>query len=144
MFDIALDRRGHAGDAQGEITIGAFAESFVADLSAWTAEDYRASWLRAAAHVLERGYGRFLVSVCAPGTHSYIGWTCRRRGDAAMLFKTIQLPSQTETYARPEDAEVNADDYAERNNDEPRLNVYRCALADIAAFEARLRGTRAS
>ncbi|MGE0741223.1 MAG: hypothetical protein AB7O98_07755 [Hyphomonadaceae bacterium] len=138
MFDIAIERRGDA--PRGEIVIGAHRERFTVDLSAWDLGAYKATWMRAAAHVLERGYGRFLVSACAPGVRSYIGWTCRRRSNEAMLFKSMLLPSLAESFSQPEDAELSADDYAERNNEEPNLKTYRCALADIANFEARLRG----
>jgi hypothetical protein len=50
------------------------------------------------------------------------------------------LPSLTETFARIEDAETPAEDYAARLDDEPNLDVYRCSLRDIGEFEARLQG----
>ncbi|MEZ5995390.1 MAG: hypothetical protein R3C25_06520 [Hyphomonadaceae bacterium] len=142
MFDIAIERRG--GRATGVITIGAAQEIFDPDLSLWNVEDYAQSWLRAAAHVLERGYGRFLVSVCAPGTSPYVCWVCRTRAGEARLFKSILLGSLTGDFATPRDGETLEDDYAERNDERPTLKVLRCSLADIAAFEARLRGGAAN
>jgi hypothetical protein len=140
MFDIALDRRGRESDAMGEIVIDAHRESFLADLSYWTADDYRASWLRTAAHVLEHGHGRFLVSVNAPGQSPYLAFVVRVRGDEAIVFKSFLLTSLTDAFAQPEDGEVMREDYAERGNDEPRLGVHRCPLRHIADFEVRLRG----
>lgn len=141
MFDIDIDRRGAPA---GAITIGAFSERFTADLSVWDRDAYRASWTRSAAALLEHGYGRFLVSVSAPGRSAYAAWTARARPDAAMLFKTFVLPSITVDFASPQDGEELEDDFADRNKDEPKLRTYHCALADIVAFEARLRGARAS
>jgi|CXWL01.1.fsa_nt_gi hypothetical protein len=139
MFDLTLDRRG--GEPMGEIVVGEHRESFLVDLSYWDAEDYRASWRRSAAHVLEHGYGRFLASVCIPGQALYITWVCRTRGADALLFKSFLLPSYTEIFSRPEEAETPAEDYALRNDaEEPNMVIYRCALRDIADFETRLRG----
>lgn len=139
MFDINLDRRG--GEPIGEVVVAEYRESFLIDLSFWDAEEYRASWLRSAAHVLEHGYGRFLVSVSIPGQLLYITWVCRTRGPEALLFKSFLLPSYTEVFSRPEEAETPLEDYAMRNVDEePGATVHRCALRDIADFETRLRG----
>lgn len=139
MFGIGIDRRG--GEPMGEIVIGEHRESFLVDLSFWDAEEYRASWLRSAAHVLEHGYGRFLVSVSIPGQLLYITWVCRTRGPEALLFKSFLLPTYTEVFTRPEEAEAPPEDYALRNVDEgPDVAVHRCALRAIADFETRLRG----
>ena len=142
MFKLCIERRG--GAPEGIIAVGEHTETYPVDLSVWDVPDYRANWLRAAAHVLEHGYGRFLGSVSSPGRGAYLAWVCRARGAEAMLFKSVLLPSLTESFANPRDAETLDDDFAERNQDEPNLIVHRCALADIAAFEASLHGADAN
>lgn len=142
MFDLTLDRRGEGGGARGEIVIGDFRESFLVDLSYWDVDEYRASWLRSAAHVLEHGYGRFLVSASIPGQALYISWVVRTSDGEARLHKSFLLPSYTQDFLQPEDAETPVEDYATREQEEgPETHVYRCALRDIAEFETRLRGT---
>lgn len=74
---------------------------------------------------------------------AYITWACRVRGGEAVFDKSLLLPSATEAYKQPEQAEAPAEDYAERNNDEPKLNLCRCSLRDIAEFEIPLRGATA-
>lgn len=139
MFDIRLDRRGRRDDALGEIHIGAHRESFLIDLSFWDGDEYGASWLRSAAHVLEHGYGRFLVSVSAPGQTTYTTWVCRTHEGEARLHKSLLLASISVDYFSPEEAETPPEDYAERHDEEPKLIVHRCSLRDIADFETRLR-----
>lgn len=141
MFSLSLDRRGEADAARGEIVIGGFRENFLVDLSFWDFDDYRASWLRSAAHVLEHNYGRFLASVSIPGQAPYITWVARVRDGEARFFKSFLLTSYTNDLSHPEDAETPPEDYAARNDDEgPEVHVYRCALRDVAEFETRLRG----
>lgn len=139
MFDIRLDRRGRESDALGELTIGAHRESFLSDLSFWDVEDYEASWLRGAAHLLEHGYGRFLLTVSAPGQQMYAAWICRTRDSEARLHKALMLTSTTVGYRGPEEAENPPEDYAARLDEEPSLIVHRCPLRAIADFETRLR-----
>lgn len=138
MFDLRLLSRALPLSAFGELSVGAHRENFSADLSLWDEDDYHASWLRTAAHVIEHGYGRFLVSV--PGNGMYETWVCHTRGGSVRLYKSIMLSTATEDFDSPADAEAPAEDYASRHEDSPRLNYYRCDLADIADFEARLRG----
>ncbi|GAM98361.1 hypothetical protein U91I_01994 [alpha proteobacterium U9-1i] len=141
MFDLALDRRGESGGARGEILIGDHRETFLVDLSYWDFDEYRASWLRSAAHVLEHGYGRFLVSVSIPGQLLYITWVVRTRAGEARLHKSFLLPDYTRDFIQPEEAETPLEDFATRDQDESAdIHVFRCALRDIADFETRLRG----
>jgi hypothetical protein len=60
-----------------------------------------------------------------------------------MVFKSFLLSSYTETFRRPEEAETPHEDYASRNDEEPNIDLYWCALRDIADFEARLCGASA-
>ena len=143
MFDIRLDRRGRLHDAAGEIVIGDFREFFTFDLSAWSAHDYRASWARSAAHVLEGGFGRFLVSVGAPGAAMYDTWPCWRRGDEAVVLHSLLLSTLTRDFVGPEDAEAFDATPPEADPSSHTLKLYRCALADIVDFERRLRGASA-
>lgn len=140
MFDLKLSDVAVRGRASGILIIGTYVDDFMAGLSAWTPDHYRQSWARAGAHVLKRGYGRFLVSVSAPGKELYVTWVCRVRMQEAHLFKSVLLPSLTETYAAPEEAESPAEDYAQRNQKLSSVMSYRCPLSDIAAFQRRLSG----
>jgi hypothetical protein len=137
MFDIRLLGRALPLSAFGEVSIGAHRENFSADLGVWDEEDYAASWIRSAAHVIEHGYGRFLVSVGPTGM--YESWVCHARASSVRLFKSIMLSTATERFRSPADAEAPAQDYRARHEDAPTLNYYHCNLADIADFEARLR-----
>jgi hypothetical protein len=137
MFDLRIERR--IGGPMCQVRIGAHAEDVPIELSVWSAPHYQASWLRSAAHVLEHGYGRFLLSVSRPGERIYITLVCRTRFDRLFLFKSLQLPSATETYLTPADAEIPPDDFEARNDSEPELIVWPCELRDVAEFEARLR-----
>jgi hypothetical protein len=138
MFDIRLLSRALPLSAFGELSIGAHRENFSADLALWDKEDYQASWVRSAAHVIEHGHGRFLVSVTSGGM--YETWTCHARGASVRIFKSILLSTATERFDSPSDAEAPAEDFASRREDSPALNYYRCNLVDIADFEARLHG----
>lgn len=137
MFDIRIERRGQSNDAMGELIVANASESFIAELSYWDLEDYSASWLRSAARVLERGVGRFLVSVHAPGQATFHSWACRVDGGDVVISKSFLLPERTIDLRASEDAEFFADDGAEA---EVAPAIHRCTLTDIAAFEARLRG----
>ncbi|MFT3729420.1 MAG: hypothetical protein QM759_16470 [Terricaulis sp.] len=136
MFNLRLLSRALPLSAFGELSIGAHRENFSADLGVWDEEDYQASWLRSAAHIIEHGYGRFLVS--APGNGMYETWVCRATGATVRLYKSIMLSTATERFDTPADAETPADEYAIKES--PMLNCYHCNLVDIADFEARLRG----
>jgi len=138
VFDLRIERR--MGGPMCQIRIGAHAEDVPIDLEVWNASAYRASWLRSAAHILERGYGRFLLSVSRPGDHIFTTLVCRMRFDQLFLFKSLMLPSATDDYIDPTEAETPAEDYAARSDTEPDLVVWFCELRDMAAFEARLRG----
>jgi hypothetical protein len=137
MFDIRLLGRALPLSAFGEVSIGAHRENFSADLAVWDEEDYTASWIRSAAHVIEHGYGRFLVSV--GGNGMYESWGCHTRGTNVRIFKSIMLSTATERFTSPSDAEAPAEDYAARHEESPTMNYYHCNLVDIADFEARLR-----
>jgi hypothetical protein len=141
MFNLSLDRRGRQGDALGEIQIEEFRQEFLVDLSHWNVQQYWASWRRSAAHLLEHGYGRFACSVDAPGG-LYDTWGCWVKDGRVALFRSVLLPSITAAYARAEEAETPASDYAERGMIEPGIDYHWCALADIADFERRLHGER--
>jgi hypothetical protein len=138
MFDIRIERRGHSNDALGELVIGGANEAFIAELSYWDVDDYVASWLRSTARVLERGFGRFLVSVHAPGQATFHSWACRVQGAEAVLFKSFLLPEKTVDLNNADEAERLADNDDEPSDEHPI--IHRCTLTDIAAFEARLRG----
>ncbi|MGD9967799.1 MAG: hypothetical protein AB7T59_14860 [Hyphomonadaceae bacterium] len=140
MFGLRIERR--MGGPMCEVQIGAHGEDISIDLRVWDAQAYRASWLRSAAHVLEHGYGRFLLSVSRPGDRIFTTLVCRTRFDRLLLFKSLLLPSATNDYADPAEAETIAEDFAARNDTEPELIVWYCDLSDMAAFESRLRGTR--
>ncbi len=143
MFDITLERRGRIVDAAGEIVIGDFKSVFTFDLSFWSAEEYRESWRRTAAAVLERGFGRFLVSVGAPGT-MFETWPCWRAGDEARVIHSFLLSTITIDFARVEDAENFASESPELDPGSANtLKIHPCSLADIADFERRLRGASA-
>lgn len=130
------------GDAAGEIVIGDFRAVFTSDLSFWSAEEYRESWRRGAAAVLERGFGRFLASIGAPG-EMYDTWPCWRRGDEVILIHSILLSSISREFAQPEDAESYGPDRPEIDPGSDALKIHTCSLADIADFERRLRGASA-
>ena len=138
MFDLRLLSRALPLSAFGELSIGAHRENFSADLGVWDEEDYQASWIRSAAHIIEHGYGRFLVS--APGNGMYETWVCHANGARVRVFKSIMLSTATERFESPADAEAPIDDSAARYEGNPMLNYYHCNLVDIADFEARLRG----
>ena len=141
MFDITLERRGRIIEAAGEITIGDFKSLFTFDLSFWSPEEYRASWARSAASVLEHGFGRFLVSVGAPGA-MFDTWACWRRFDEAVLLHSFLLSEVTLDFGRPEDGELlGAGTPIERDTEKYKLHG--CGLAEIADFERRLRGASA-
>lgn len=138
MFDIRLDRRGRDSGATGEIVIGGFRTIFTADLAYWSAEEYRASWRRSAARVLEHGFARFLV-MAGPPASMFETWTCWRRGDEAVFYQSILLSSATDHFTRTEDAESESDDDG-FPGPERKLRLHRCSLRDIAEFERRLSG----
>jgi len=138
MFDIRIERRG--GPPIGEIIIGDFREHFAPGLMHWTLADYRASWLRGAARILELGYGRFLIAVDAPGEGLWETWACWSMDGRVACCKSILLPSLTESYAAPQDAETPPEDDLARGVEEPGVDYQWCALEDIADFERRLRG----
>jgi len=143
MFDITLERRGRMIDAAGEIIIGDFKSVFTFDLSYWSPEDYRASWQRTAALVLEHGFGRFLVSVGAPGA-MFETWPCWRAGDEARVIHSFILSSISVDFARVEDAETFASESPELDPGRAdTLKIHPCSLADIADFERRLLGASA-
>ncbi|MES1156372.1 MAG: hypothetical protein ABUL73_01215 [Alphaproteobacteria bacterium] len=135
MFNISLERRGRVVDAEGEIVIGEFRESFLIDLSHWSAEQYRDSWRRCAGAVLSKGFARFLTSIGAPGVGLYETWPCWRRGGDVVLLKGYVLSSVTRDYKRAEEAET-----LESSAPAPEQVRYRCTLTDMAAFERRLIG----
>jgi hypothetical protein len=138
MFDLKLDRRGRLNDASGELIIGAFSHEFLIDLSHWSAADYWASWLRSAAHLMQFGYGRFLLSVTAPGG-MYETWPCWVKDDRAVFHKAIVLGSITGDFSSPQEAETPPEDYVERGQLRESVRYYSCALTDIAEFERRMR-----
>lgn len=138
MFDLRLLNRALPSSAFGELSVGAHRENFSADLGVWDEEDYQASWLRSAAHIIEHGYGRFLVSV--PGNGMYETWVCHANGASVRLFKSIMLSTATERFDTPADAEAPSEDRIGRQEQTPSVNYYHCNLVDIADFEARLRG----
>ncbi|HWA01037.1 MAG TPA: hypothetical protein VG841_12060 [Caulobacterales bacterium] len=135
MFDLRLDRRLRDRDAEGEIAIGDTRKTFHVDLSLWDVEDYRASWRRSIALVLNDGFARFLVSVGEPGQAMFDTWPCWRRGDEVLLINAILLSSITGDFARPQDAEV-----FDNEGPGPATTQYACALADLVDFERRLTG----
>jgi len=135
MFDLRLDQRGRVNDAEGEIIIGDFRESFLIDLSHWEGPQYRESWRRSASMVLNSGFSRFLVSIGAPGIGLYETWPCWRRGDDVVLIKGYVLSSVTRDFAFPEEAES-----LPSSEPGPGLNLRTCSLNDMAAFERRLIG----
>jgi len=141
MFNIRIEDR---GERPGEIIIGAHRERFGVDLSVWSRDEYRASWTRGCGDVLQRGYGRFLASVGAPGAGAWTTWICRVDSAEAAFCKSVLLSSLTADFAAPADAETLEGDYAERNSFEETLNWRRCPLQDIAAFEVLLRGAKFS
>jgi hypothetical protein len=135
MFDLRLDRRGRIENASGE---SEFEYAFLIDLSHWSAEQYWASWRRSAAHLLEHSYGRFALSVNAPGG-LYETWPCWSRDGVAVFHKSIVLPSITCDYTRAEECETPPEDYVERFQTRETVHYYACPLQDIADFERRLR-----
>jgi hypothetical protein len=141
-FDLKLDRRGRMGDAAGEIVVGDFRAVFTSDLSFWDVEEYRSSWRRSAAAVLEHGFGRFLASIGAPG-EIYDTWACWRRGDQAMVIHSILLASISSDFLEPEAGETYGPDRPEIDPGSDGTKLYLCSLADIADFERRLRGASA-
>jgi CdiI N-terminal domain len=139
MFAIAL-----ADDMpEGRIVIGDFTETFHAERGLWRAADYHASWRRTAALVLEQGFGRFLVSVGPPGEAVFTTYPCWRRGDAALVQKSILLATLTCDFARPEAAESYDPAFSEKAESGGALSTWRCSLRDIAEFERMLQGQRA-
>jgi hypothetical protein len=138
MFDLRLLSRALPLSAFGELSIGSHRENFSADLGIWDEGDYQASWARSAAHVIEHGYARFLVSVSQAGI--FETWAAHARGANVRLFKSIMLSTSTEHFCSPADAEAPAEDQALSHEERPTIIYYRCNLVDIADFEARLRG----
>jgi hypothetical protein len=130
------------GDAAGEIVIGEFRAAFTSDLSFWDVDEYRESWRRSAAFVLEHGFGRFLASIGAPGD-VYDTWACWRRGDEIVAIHSILLPSISRDFKTPDDAERFGPDRPEIDPGSDALKIHPCSLADIADFERRLRGASA-
>ena len=142
MFDLSLDRRGRMGDAVGEIVIGDFRAVFTSDLSFWDVHEYRESWRRSAASLLEHGFGRFLASIGAPG-EMYDTWPCWRRGDEVVIIHSILLAPISRNFRTPEDAERFGANRPEIDPGSDALKIEVCSLADIADFERRLRGASA-
>ena len=140
MFDISFERRGRVNDAAGEILIGEHRTTFLLQLSFWEPQDYRASWRRAAALVLEQGFGRFILSADVPPA-MFDTWCCWREGDEAVLQHSILLPSLTRDFSRIEDAEAYLSDFPVPEAGAPPLP--RCSIACVADFERRLRGSSA-
>lgn len=142
MFDISLDRRGTLkGTARGEIVIGEHRDEFLIEIGHWEREDYIRSWLRNAARVLEKGFGKFALSVTAPGQASYEIWPCWAKDGQAVLHRSYLLTSITCDFKNAQDFETpTEEDWLDMREERDTLRYFRCSLQDIAEFERRLRG----
>ncbi len=74
----------------GLICIGSLEESFISDLTFWSAADYERHWEAAAARILESERTALITSITDPATSNFIRWwPMYRQGDSVIFREQV-------------------------------------------------------
>jgi len=93
MYKLTINENG-----EGEIQLDDFRESFLADFSFWSKEDYEAHW-REASKQLDAGSSvSFITSITDPATSNFIrSWACYPIGGELVFQEQILFIEDLET-----------------------------------------------
>jgi len=119
---------------RGRITLGDYAEEFVALLRTWSREDYERQWMEAARRLLE-GADR-----TAFFTSAYeFRWTLWRVGERVYAQEHFLAVEGFPEPFDPDDLYTHIQDRRTRTDDGTAISEWTLDLAGIAAFVARAR-----
>lgn len=140
MFDIIVSpKEAHKDTARGVFVVGDFRETIEIDLSYWSIQHYRESWLRVANRIIDVGFGRFLTSVGARSSDFLWTWPCWKRNGQVIVRNQI-LRLSLHAISNPESAEAYDNEYRAYGVEGERISEWRCDLAEIVDFAKRLSG----
>ncbi len=124
----------------GRLRIGDFQERFEAELSYWSAQQYRESWYAAALALLAGDdKAAFFTSMADPAETTYIfWWPAYRSGDDVCLQHHMLFLRKLEPPFDLQDPFRHVRPHRTRNEDGDRISEWRTGIDDIRAFASLL------
>ncbi|MEU6826736.1 hypothetical protein ABZ921_39550 [Streptomyces atriruber] len=123
--------------AVGRISVGDFSENFPMDLSYWSADDYRDSWVRA----LRRVDGQSEVDSCLvtsitdPATANFVFcWPVYRRGTDVYVQNSIIFLGELAEEFRPTEPWLSVEPHSTVDEDGNEISEWRTTIGEVRDF----------
>ncbi|MET7357385.1 hypothetical protein ABZS76_02945 [Streptomyces sp. NPDC005562] len=129
--------------AVGRITVGDFSEDFPMDLSYWSADDYRESWMRTLLRVeaaRDEVDSYLVTSITDPATANFVfGWPLHRRGTDVYVQNSVIFLGELAEEFRPAQPWRSVQPRGTVDEDGNEISEWRTTLGAVRAFLAKVR-----
>jgi hypothetical protein len=144
-FDIRFfDPEPRDGVLVGELTVGEFSETFQADSSFWSAEEYRQSWRRTVDRLVnDHDTACLITSLPDPATANFIEtWPLYRDHEQVRVQNRIVFGDELDEAFDPDQPWRYVDPYSSVTEDDEPASEWVTTMASFIEYLDRTRGDR--